>query len=99
VFFQDRRIKTEGGSMRVSRVEEMRNLDRSATEEYGISEEILMENAGDASYFVILTELGVKGRKFVLFCGTGNNGGGRIRSSQKAPLHGWGCKAFSSRQA
>ena len=52
--------------MKVSRIEEMRDLDRSATEKYGISEEILMENAGDASYFVILTEMGVKGRKAVL---------------------------------
>ena len=57
--------------MRVSRVEEMRNLDRRATEEFGIAEEILMENAGDAAYFVILNEFGVKGKKFAVFCGIG----------------------------
>ena len=61
--------------MKVSRVEEMRNLDRRATEEFGITEQILMENAGEASYFVILKEFGVKGRRFVLLCGVGNNGG------------------------
>lgn len=61
--------------MKVSRVAEMRNLDRRATADFGITQEILMENAGEATYFVILKELGVKGKKFVIFCGAGNNGG------------------------
>ena len=61
--------------MKVSRVAEMRNLDRRATADFGITREILMENAGEASYFVILKEFGVKGKKFVIFCGAGNNGG------------------------
>jgi len=61
--------------MKISRVEEMRNLDNSAIENFGITQELLMENAGQAAYFVTLKELGVKHRKFVVFCGTGNNGG------------------------
>jgi NAD(P)H-hydrate epimerase len=61
--------------MRVSRVAEMRNLDSRATSEFGISQETLMEKAGEAAYFVILKEFGVKGKKFVIFCGGGNNGG------------------------
>jgi len=61
--------------MKVSCVSEMRALDRTAIENFGIREELLMENAGEATYFVILNEFGVKGRKFVLFCGIGNNGG------------------------
>jgi len=43
--------------MKVSSVAEMRNLDRRATEEFGIPEEILMEDAGDAAYFVMLRGL------------------------------------------
>jgi NAD(P)H-hydrate epimerase len=62
-------------TMKVSYVDEMRNLDRRAIEEFGITQEILMENAGQASYFTILKEFGVKNKYFVIFCGVGNNGG------------------------
>ncbi len=61
--------------MKISHVNEMRNLDRRAIEEYGIPQEILMENAGQAAYFTILKEFGVKNKNFVFFCGVGSNGG------------------------
>ena len=45
--------------MKISSVSEMRALDRTAIEEFGIAEELLMENAGQAVYFVMLTQLGI----------------------------------------
>ena len=61
--------------MRVSTVSEMRALDKTAIQRFGIAEELLMENAGHAVYFVLLTESGIEGRRFLVFCGLGNNGG------------------------
>ena len=46
--------------MKVSRVTEMRSMDRYAIEKLTIPDELLMENAGEASYFVILDAFGVK---------------------------------------
>jgi hydroxyethylthiazole kinase-like uncharacterized protein yjeF len=61
--------------MKIATVEEMRAMDRYAIEKLGIAEEILMENAGIAAISVLNNKVGIKGRKFVIFCGTGNNGG------------------------
>ena len=80
--------------MKVARVDEMRNLDRRATEEFGISEDLLMENAGEAVYFVILKELGIKNRKFVIFCGAGNNGGDGLVVARKIHSNGGDVKVF-----
>ncbi len=69
--------------MKVARVNEMKDLDRRASEEFGVSEDILMENAGQAVYFVISQELGIKDNKFVVFCGGGNNGGDGLVVARK----------------
>ena len=55
--------------MKVSTVSEMRALDRTAIEEFGIVEELLMENAGLAVYSVILKKFGIKYRHY-LMCNT-----------------------------
>ena len=61
--------------MKVSTVSEMRALDRQAIEGFGIPEELLMENAGEAACTVLGREIGVAGKRFVIVCGVGNNGG------------------------
>ena len=69
--------------MKVSTVQQMHSLDRRAIEQYKIPGYILMENAGEAAYYVILDEFGVKGRKFVVFCGSGHNGGDGLVVARK----------------
>jgi NAD(P)H-hydrate repair Nnr-like enzyme with NAD(P)H-hydrate epimerase domain len=61
--------------MKVSRVSEMRVMDQTAIETFGISAELLMENAGHAAYFALRNEFGVLNKRFLIFCGFGNNGG------------------------
>jgi hydroxyethylthiazole kinase-like uncharacterized protein yjeF len=61
--------------MKVSRVTEMRAMDRMAIEKFGIAAELLMENAGHAAYFALRNEFGVRDKRFLIFCGLGNNGG------------------------
>lgn len=80
--------------MKVTRVAEMRSLDRYAIEKLAIPEEILMENAGGASYFVILKEFGIKDKNFVAFCGIGNNGGDGFVVARKIHSNGGNVKVF-----
>ncbi len=61
--------------MKISGVAEMRAMDLRAAREFGISEEVLMENAGRAAFEILSDGWGAAGRRFALFCGTGNNGG------------------------
>lgn len=61
--------------MYVSTVRQMRDLDRRATSEYGIPDELLMENAGQAVYYMILEQKVVRGGRFLVVSGPGNNGG------------------------
>jgi hydroxyethylthiazole kinase-like uncharacterized protein yjeF len=80
--------------MKVARVSEMRELDRRATEEFGIPQELLMENAGQAVYFAMLQELGIENNKFVVFCGGGNNGGDGLVVARKIHSSGGEVKVF-----
>ncbi|MCF8063429.1 MAG: NAD(P)H-hydrate epimerase, partial [Deltaproteobacteria bacterium] len=80
--------------MRISTVQEMRNLDKTAVESYGIPEQILMENAGEAAYFVLLTRFGLHGRPFLVFCGGGNNGGDGFVVARKILSSGGRVKTF-----
>ncbi|MCD6222591.1 MAG: NAD(P)H-hydrate epimerase, partial [Thermoplasmata archaeon] len=68
--------------MKISSIEEMRALDKTAIE-HGIKDELLMENAAQACYFVLLKEVGIEGKKFVVFAGSGNNGGDGLTLARK----------------
>ncbi len=71
--------------MKISLLNEIRDMDRRAIEEYGIAQEILMENAGQAAYFTILKEFGIRNKNFVCFCGVGNNGGDGLSPQLSSP--------------
>jgi len=80
--------------MKVSTVAEMRALDKSAVETFGISADLLMENAGQAVYSVILHEFGMKNKSFVVFCGAGNNGGDGLVIARMIHSNGGEVKVF-----
>jgi NAD(P)H-hydrate epimerase len=80
--------------MKIARVEEMRSMDRFAIEKLHIPEEILMENAGLASAFVLNREVGIRGKKFVVLCGGGNNGGDGFVVARKIHADGGTAKVF-----
>ncbi|HQA82580.1 MAG TPA: NAD(P)H-hydrate epimerase, partial [Syntrophales bacterium] len=80
--------------MKISRVEEMRLMDRFAIEKLNIPEEILMENAGQASSFILDRKIGIPGKKFVVLCGGGNNGGDGFVVARKIYSDGGRVKVF-----
>ena len=80
--------------MKVSRVGNMRYMDRFAVEKLDIPEEILMENAGLASTFVLEQEIGIRDKKFIVFCGIGNNGGDGLVVARKIHSNGGLVKVY-----
>jgi len=54
---------------------EARRLDSSMIVDYGVDESVLMENAAIAAREVIARRWGLSGRRVLIACGLGNNGG------------------------
>lgn len=86
--------RSKGGKMKISNVSEMRELDRTAIEKFGIADELLMENAGLAAYGVLDKEFGVRDKRFLVFCGGGNNGGDGFVIARKIHSNGGNVKVF-----
>lgn len=80
--------------MKLANVEQMRSLDRQAMEKLGISEEILMENAALAVVNLLRKETGVCDKKFVVFCGSGNNGGDGLAVARLIHSNGGTVKVY-----
>jgi NAD(P)H-hydrate epimerase len=80
--------------MKISKTGEMRFMDRYAVEKLDIPEEILMENAGQAATHILAQEIGIKDKRFVVFCGIGNNGGDGLVVARKIHSNGGLVKIF-----
>src|SRR5690606_40482543 len=74
------------------KADEMKDIDRRASSEFGIPSIILMENAGLRTLEVIEEILGgTKNRLLIILAGKGNNGGDGLRSEERRV--GKGCRA------
>ena len=80
--------------MKLASVDEMRFMDRYAIEKLGIAEEILMENAALASVTLLQRKIGIRDKKFVVFCGSGNNGGDGLVVARLIHSGGGNVKVF-----
>lgn len=74
--------------MNVSSVEQMRYMDKTAVDNYLIPEQLLMENAALAACSVIQEYIHIYDKKYMIICGTGNNGGDGLVAARK--IHSMG---------
>lgn len=78
---------------------EMKEIDRTTTEKYGVPPEILMENAGINAVTCLRREYGsLIYRRVHIFCGTGNNGGDGFVIARHLKSEGAAPKVFITGQ-
>jgi hydroxyethylthiazole kinase-like uncharacterized protein yjeF len=68
-------------------IKRIREIEKKA-EEMGISEEIMMENAGANVARILNGKIGLKGKKILVFCGTGNNAGDGLVFARHSLIYG-----------
>ncbi len=79
--------------------EEMAHWDRQSINEFGLSGQILMENASREALHVLLQEYGaVRGKQVTLFAGSGNNGGDAFALARHLADHGAKCLVLHTKE-
>ena len=68
-------------------VEKMREIENKV-KEIGVSEAIMMENAGANVARILNEKLGLNGKKVLVFCGTGNNAGDGLVFARHSLIYG-----------
>lgn len=81
-------------NLKLVSVDEMRQLDRRASEEFGISPLILMEHAGTG--VADLAEKNFKSKSILVVAGRGNNGGDGFVAARHLVNRGYDVKVFLS---
>ncbi len=65
----------------------MKDVEKRA-KEIGISEAIMMENAGANAARIVNRRVGLKGKRILIFCGTGNNAGDGLVFARHSLVYG-----------
>jgi NAD(P)H-hydrate epimerase len=73
---------------------EVREIDRRATEEFGVPSIVLMENAGRGAADVLM-RLNAERKSVIVLCGKGNNGGDGYVIARHLDNHGWPVSVWS----
>ncbi|NIO22979.1 MAG: NAD(P)H-hydrate epimerase [Candidatus Aenigmarchaeota archaeon] len=68
-------------------VKKIREVEKKA-EAMGISEAIMMENAGANVARILNEKIGLKGKRILVFCGTGNNAGDGLVFARHSLVYG-----------
>ncbi|MGC8987324.1 NAD(P)H-hydrate dehydratase [Infirmifilum sp.] len=80
--------------MKVARVEDIKRMDELASTKYGISQEILMENAGASVARLIESFADARGLRVVVVAGVGNNGGDGLVAARHLASQGADVKVY-----